>query len=213
MRQKNKIWTQPLDGEKHEEQQGFLWQQGSCSGRGHKWTGARQGRSQEELTPSPLPQGAGGPASSTCQAQPQGLTKNTPMCKLLLLSCCFPAAAPGQACGSSALSGAGRRSPAGSWSRSSTQGSAGCSLQREKMQLHPADLGFFWHVKEWHCCSKYLWETGNKIGFFSFWIRKHNICPRAQIMHWNEELSRQVGGNLFNIFSATCWPSLCVGCV
>lgn len=67
--------------------------------------------------------------------------------------------------------GAGRRSPAGSQSRPSTQASAGCSLQREKMQLYPAELELFWHVKEWHCCSKYVEKPGIKLGFFfSFWI-------------------------------------------
>lgn len=105
--------------------------------------------------------------------------------------------------------GAGRRSPAGSRSRPSTQASAGCSLQREKMQMYPADLELFWHVKEWHCCSKYVEKLGIKLGFFFF---LNNIYPRAHIMHWNEEISRQVGGNPFNIFSAACWPSLCVGC-
>lgn len=33
------------------------------------------------------------------------------------------------------------------------------------MQLYPADLELFWHVKEWHCCSKYVEKLGIKMLF------------------------------------------------
>lgn len=81
---------------------------------------------------------------------------------------------------------------------------------REKMQFYPADLEPLLEHEVTALLQQRSWETGNKNVFF---FLLNNICPRAQIMHWNEELSRQVGGNLFNIFSAACWPSLSVGCV
>lgn len=88
------------------------------------------------------------------------------------------------------------------------QGSASCSLQREDA-IVPCWPWALLAREGMALLQQKCWETGNIVGVI---FLLNNVSPRAQIMHWNE-LSRQVGGNPFTIFSAACWPSLCVGCM
>lgn len=123
-----------------------------CSGRCHKQTRAQQGRSQEELIPSPLPTVPNGPASSACQTRNWGLTENTHLCAgscpcLAAYRCCSWA---GELCTEQGW----QRSPAGP----STQASNGCSFMDggDATVPNPANPELFWHVKEWCCWSKFI---------------------------------------------------------
>lgn len=159
MRQKNKLWTQPLDGEKREDHLGSLWQQGTCPGRCRKQTGAQQGRSQEEPIPPPLPRGAWRPHQQRLPGAVPGTGSKAPASVHVLSSPALPLSAP-----RAGRAGGTCTEPTGSVGKATAAAS------------DPANPELFQHGKEGRCCCKRVPKGGRKFHLFLF----EGSLPRAQ---------------------------------